>query len=66
MNIDEYQREALKTAIYPGQGTIDGLIYVSLGLGEAGELQGRSLKLYLCQSFGIAPDQARYRLWNAN
>lgn len=36
--LDEYQRLATKTAIYPGHGTPIGLMYVSLkGAGEAGE-----------------------------
>jgi len=38
-NLDEYQQIATKSAIYPGQGTPLGLIYVALKLnGEAGEL----------------------------
>ena len=36
--LDEYQRIATKSAIYPGQGTPLGLAYVALKLnGEAGE-----------------------------
>ena len=36
--LDEYQRIATKSAIYPGKGTPLGLIYVALkGCGEAGE-----------------------------
>lgn len=36
--LDEYQRIATKTAIYPGHGTPLGLIYAALkGAGEAGE-----------------------------
>lgn len=38
MTLDEYQQQALATAIYPGQGGPLGLIYVALkGAGEAGE-----------------------------
>lgn len=38
-NIDEYQRLATRSAIYPGRGTPLGLAYVALKLnGEAGEL----------------------------
>lgn len=38
-DMDAYQRIATKSAIYPGQGTPLGLIYVALKLnGEAGEL----------------------------
>lgn len=37
--LDAYQSAAMETAIYPGQGTPMGLLYVSLKLnGEAGEL----------------------------
>lgn len=37
-DLDNYQRFALKSAIYPGKGTPLGLLYVSLkGCGETGE-----------------------------
>ena len=37
-DLDQYQQEATETAIYPGQGTPLGLVYVALkGAGEAGE-----------------------------
>lgn len=45
LTLDEYQRLADTTAVYPGKGTILGLIYVSLGLGEAGEAQGKVKKV---------------------
>ena len=42
MNLNDYQQEALKTAIYPEQYKI---IYAALGLGnEAGEVQGKIKK----------------------
>lgn len=38
MNMDDYQRRAAETAIYPGQDSSLGLIYAALkGAGEAGE-----------------------------
>jgi hypothetical protein len=40
----EYQYRTAETAIYPGAGdptSVIGLAYVGLGLGEAGELQGK-------------------------
>lgn len=38
MTLGQYQTEATKTAIYPGQGTPIGLAYVALKMnGEAGE-----------------------------
>ena len=38
MKMNDYQFEALETAIYPNQGEFGGLVYVALkGAGEAGE-----------------------------
>lgn len=45
ITFDEYQRQADTTAVYPGKGTVLGLLYVSLGLGEAGEAQGKAKKV---------------------
>ena len=45
ITMEEYQKGALSTAIYPGKGTLMGLIYTALGLGEAGELQGKVKKI---------------------
>lgn len=45
MNFSEYQKKTIKTAIYPGRGTLIGLLYASLGLGEAGEIQGKIKKI---------------------
>ena len=45
MEMNEYQTEAIETAIYPGKKTVDGLIYCALGLGEAGEFQGKVKKI---------------------
>lgn len=37
--LDEYQALSKQTAVYPAQGTIDGLVYATLGAnGEAGEI----------------------------
>ena len=43
--LNEYQDSARETAIYPGKDTVDGLCYVSLGLGEAGEFQNQVKKI---------------------
>ena len=45
MKFDEYQEATATTAVYPGQGSITGLYYVGLGLGEAGEVQGKIKKI---------------------
>lgn len=45
MDINSYQRDARTTAIYPGKGELTGLLYVALGLGEVGELQGKVKKI---------------------
>lgn len=46
LTLNRYQKEATKTAIYPGQGTFQGLIYTSLGLGgEAGETLNKVKKI---------------------
>jgi NTP pyrophosphatase (non-canonical NTP hydrolase) len=38
ITFDEYQEAATTTAVYPGQGAFQGLVYAVLGLsGEAGE-----------------------------
>lgn len=39
MEMGEYQDRAMQTAIYPGRGTFQGLVYLALKLnGEAGEV----------------------------
>lgn len=45
MNFKDYQEAAMSTAIYPGKGTIIGLAYTALGLGESGEVQGKVKKI---------------------
>lgn len=50
---DEYQQIALKSAIYPGQGTALGLIYTALkGAGEAGEFAEHVGKAMRDDAFG--------------
>lgn len=45
-DFDTYQDEAAKTAIYPGSGGMNGLLYVVLGLtNEAGEVAGKVKKM---------------------
>ena len=46
MDFNEYQVEAMKTAIYPGRDSLGGLNYTVLGLvGEAGELANKLKKI---------------------
>ena len=68
---NEYQSMAAYTAIYPGRGktykvqegdhTIEiplGLMYVGLGLGEAGEVQGK-IKKILRDNGGVVTGEVR-------
>ncbi len=45
LTLNEYQNAAEITAIYPNKGTIMGLCYTALGLGEAGEVQNKVKKI---------------------
>ncbi len=48
MNANEYQKNTINTAIYPGAGTGDNreLVYLALGLAsESGEVAGKIKKL---------------------
>lgn len=60
MEFSEYQSRAVETAIYPGAGTgnITALAYLGLGLGEAGEVQGK-IKKILRDNNGVIEDQHR-------
>lgn len=58
--MSDYQARVAKTAIYPhaGQGDILALAYVGLGLGEAGEIQGK-IKKVLRDDGGVLEEGAR-------
>ena len=47
LTLNEYQKACADTAIYPEHdtGSITALSYVALGMGEAGELQGKVKKI---------------------
>ena len=55
---NEYQTRTATTAIYPGQGEVTGLLYCALGLGEAGEVQGKAKKV-LRDDDGVLTDNKR-------
>lgn len=61
MELSEYQRQASNTAIYPGRGSLLGLAYVGLGLGEAGEVQGK-IKKIIRDDGGEITDAARIHI----
>ena len=48
MNINEYKEKIREFAVYPAaqSGTLQELMYLGLGLGEAGEIQGKIKKLF--------------------
>jgi NTP pyrophosphatase (non-canonical NTP hydrolase) len=66
MNFDDYSAAARSTAKYPGRFTLTGLVYCSLGLGEAGEVQGKVKKLIrdlrLPMSADLAHELTTYQL----
>ena len=63
MKIDEYQEQALKTAIYPNQGEFGGLCYAVLGLtNESGEVAGK-LKKVLRDADGILDDDRKNQMF---
>lgn len=47
MKLNEYQARTRSTAVYPGalKGNWEALSYIGLGLGEAGEVQGKLKKV---------------------
>lgn len=61
LTFNDYQEMTQATAIYPGQGEVMGLAYVGLGLGEAGEIQGK-IKKILRDSGGVITDEVKKAL----
>lgn len=55
---NEYQEKTGETAIYPGKGETLGLLYVGLGLGESGEVQGK-LKKVIRDHEGVVTEESR-------
>lgn len=60
LNFAHYQAKAAETAIYPeaGTGSPLALAYVGLGMGEAGEVQGK-IKKVLRDDEGVLSAKAR-------
>ncbi len=60
LTFTEYQLKVAETAIYPevGTGSMLALAYVGLGLGEAGEVQGK-IKKILRDDNGVVSDAKR-------
>ena len=59
LSFNEYQRRTDDTAIYPGQGTVDGLVYAALGLvGEAGEIANKTKKILRDNGGVLTPEMA--------
>lgn len=56
MEFKEYQERTATTAIYPGRGTINGLLYTALGLGEVGEVQGKVKKVLRDSNGVVSPE----------
>lgn len=61
--MNDYQSRAAATAVYPdaGKGTALALAYIGLGLGEAGEVQGK-IKKILRDDAGVLTEEKRIAL----
>lgn len=57
LSFKDYQAGTARTAIYPGQGTVQGLCYAALGLGEAGEVQNKVKKVLRDDGGVITPER---------
>jgi len=58
MSLNEYQRQAFTVAKYPehGTGSVWAVVYCGLGLGEAGEVQGKIKKVLRDSNGQITPE----------
>lgn len=63
LTFEQYQLRSAETAVYPevGTGSILAIAYCGLGLGEAGEVQGK-LKKILRDDNGVITDEKRKAL----
>lgn len=73
MDIDNYQKQAAETALYPHRKEFEGLLYTVMGLvGECGEIAGKVSKIMRgdtktripdCVSFGSGDPEEEQVLW---
>lgn len=57
MDFNQYQEKAGETAVYPGKGTIFGVVYCALGIaGEAGEIANKVKKLLRDLDGNLTPE----------
>jgi NTP pyrophosphatase (non-canonical NTP hydrolase) len=57
LTLNDYQEATSDTAIYPGKGTLQGVIYTTLGLcGEAGEIAGKVKKIMRDSNGKVSPE----------
>jgi NTP pyrophosphatase (non-canonical NTP hydrolase) len=61
ITMNKYQENAESTAIYPNKGSIYGLCYTALGLGEAGEVQNKVKKL-LRDDYGVISEEKKIEI----
>ena len=62
-SFNNYQDDIAPVAIYPeaGTGSVMALAYVALGLGEAGEIQGK-IKKVIRDNGGVVTDETRLEI----
>lgn len=58
LSFNEYQKQAFTTAVYPekGTGSVMAIVYTALGLGEAGEVQGKVKKIIRDHNGQLTPE----------
>ncbi len=61
LTLDDYQFRTSHTAKYPGRGSVEGIYYTALGLGEAGEVQGK-IKKIMRDDGGIVTEEKRQQI----
>jgi len=64
LTLTDYQKATDATAAYPGAGTgsTEAVVYCALGLGEAGEVQGKVKKI-LRDDHGVITEEKRLEIY---